>query len=217
MSETFWSAARVAGLLLVSSALIPIGGALILVLVTGYRPVIGGSNQELERIASQVTTHRWALSLWVVGYLAALTGFGVLTSLLQELGVRTISSLALIGFAIVFVFVALEAAFHMSVTIWAAKETVLGSAVPSLYEPLRLWLSVYGQYIYTVLGLLAIAGYGWAFLRTELLPDLVGWASIGWSALWIVAFILFRTTIPGTLLIMPLFIGIALLLQSSIR
>jgi hypothetical protein len=212
MSETFWSATRVAGVLLLSSALIPIGGSLILMVGTGYRPVIGGSLQDLERIATEVTAHRWALGFWIIGYLAALSGFGLLTSLLQESSSRAISSIALIGIVVVFVFVALEATFHMSVTTWAAEKTSLDSAVPSFYEPLRLWISVYGQGIYVVIGLLAIAGYGWAFLRTGLLPDLVGWASIGWGALWIAALIVFRTTIPGALLIMTLVIGIASLL-----
>jgi hypothetical protein len=214
MGEEFWSATRVAGVLLVSSALIPIGGGLVLALATGYRPVIGGSQQDLERIASQVTTHRWALSFWVVGYFAALLGFGILTSQLQESGGRTIASLALAGYVITFIFVALEATFHMSVTIWAALETIRDSAVPNFYEPFRQWLSVYGQYIYSIIGLLAIAGYGWALLRTGLIPDWVGWLSIGWSGLWIVAFLALRTTLPGTLLIMPLVIGIALLFSS---
>lgn len=204
-------ATKVAGMLLVSSALIPIGGGLVLVLATGYRPVIGGTPQELERIAGQVTTHRWALSFWVVGYFAALLGFGVLTSLLQESVGRTISSLALLGFVITFILVALETTFHMSVTIWAAEETLRSSAVPSFYEPFRLWLSVYGQYVYSFIGLFAIACYGWALLQTGLIPDWVGWAAIGWSVFWLVAFLVLQTTIPGVLLIMPFVIGIALL------
>jgi len=212
MGEAFWSATRVPGMLLLSSALIPIGGSLILMVATGYRPVIGASLQDLERLAGEVTAHRWALGFWVVGYLAALSGFGLLTSLLQEPSSRAIVSIALIGIAIVFVFVALEATFHMTVTTWVAEKTIVDSAVPSFYEPLRLWISMSVQPIYVVLGLLAIAGYGWAFLRTELLPDLVGWASIGWCALWIAVLIAFRITIPGTLLIMSLVIGIALLL-----
>jgi hypothetical protein len=114
--------------------------------------------------------------------------------------------------AIVFVFVALEATFHMSVTTWVAKKTILDSVVPNFYEPLRLWISMSVQPIYVVLGLLVIAGYGWVFLRTELLPNLVGWASIGWGALWIAVLVVFRITIPGVLLIMALVIGIALLL-----
>lgn len=206
-------ATRVAGILLVSSALIPIGGALVLVLATGYRPVIGGTPQELERIAGQVTTHRWALSFWVIGYFAALLGFGVLTSLLQESVGRTISSLALLGFVITFILVALETTFHMSVTIWAAEETLRNSAVPTYYEPFRQWLSVYGQYIYSLVALLAIAGYGRALLQTSLVSDWVGWAAIGWSVFWLVAFLVIRTSIPGVLLIMPLVIGTMLLLS----
>jgi len=212
MSEAFWSTTRVAGMLLLFSALIPIGGSIILVVATGYRPVIGATFQDLERLAGEVTAHRWALSFWVVGYIAALSGFGMLTGLLQESSSRAIPSIALIGIAIVFAFVALEATFHMSVTTWVAEKTIRDSAVPSFYEPLRLWISMSIQPIYVVLGLLAIAGYGWAFLQTELVPDLVGWASIGWCALWMVVLVLLRVTIPGTLLIMSLVIGIALLL-----
>jgi hypothetical protein len=212
MSESFWSATRIAGLLLLSGALIPIGGTLALAVFTGYRPVIGGSLQDLGRLAGEVTAHRWALTFWVAGYLAALAGFGLLTSLMQETNTRAIASIALIGMVIVIVFVAIEATFHISVTTWVAEKTVLDSAVPSFYEPLRLWISMSVQPIYVVLGLLAIAGYGWAFLRTDLLPDLLGWASIAWCTLWLAVLVLFRITIPGTLLIMSSVIGIALLL-----
>lgn len=212
MNETFWSVTNVAGLLLLASALIPIGGIITLVMATGYRPVIGGSLPELERIATGVTAHRWALTFWTIGYLAMLSGFGVLTSRLQESNNRAIPSIALIGIIIVFVFVALEATFHMSVTTWVAENSTQDPSLPDLYQPLRLWFSVYGQYVYTIIGLLAIAGYGWIFLQTEHLPDLVGWASISWGVLWIAVFIVFRTTIPGTLLVMPAVIGIFLLL-----
>ena len=212
MSEAIWSSTKVAGVLLLISALIPIGGTLALVVATGYRPAVGASIQDLERIAGEVTAHRWALGFWVVGYLAALAGFGVLTSLLQGSNPRAISSTALIGFTIVFMFVALEATFHMSVTTWAAEKTTLDPVVPSFYEPLHLWVSMAIQPIYLVLGLIAIAGYGWAFLRTELVPDLAGWASLGWCALWIAISALSRATIPGVLLIISSVIGIALLL-----
>ncbi len=180
--------------------------------ITGYRPVIGGSLTDLERIADQVSAHRWALGFWVTGYLVMLSGFSVLNSLLLDSGGRAIPSIAFMGITIVFVFVALEATFHMSVTTWAAEKAVLDSAVPKFYEPLRLWFSVYGQCIYVVIGLLAIAIYGWAFLRTELIPDLAGWAAIGWGLLWITVLVAFQITIPGTLLIMALVIGVALLL-----
>ena len=132
MSEAFWSTTRVVGALLLSSALIPIGGSFILMVAISYRPVIGGSLHDLERIAGEVTSHRWALGFWIIGYLAALSGFGVLTGLLQEPSGRAIPTIALIGMAIVFIFVALEAAFHMSVTTWAAEKTILDSAVGHL-------------------------------------------------------------------------------------
>lgn len=36
----------------------------------------------------------------------------------------------------------------------------------------------------------AMAGLGWAVLRTDLLESWVGWFSIGWSALWVVGYFL---------------------------
>ncbi len=212
MDETYWSVTRISGVLLLSSALIPIIGSIILIVATGYRPVIGGSLQDLERLAPHVAAHRGALAFWVAGYLSALAGFGLLTSHMQESGSRAISFLALIGIAIVFIFVAIEATFHMSVTTWAARKVIQDSAVPSFYEPLQLWISMFVQPVYVVIGLLAIAGFGWAFLRTGLLPDLVGWASIGWGALWLAVLVVFRVTIPGALPIMASVIGLALLL-----
>lgn len=212
MNEAYWSVARIAGLLLLASALIPIGGVLLIVAATDYRPVIGGSLQDLERIAGQIKAHRWALTFWVGGYLGAVSGYGLLTTQVQQSVSHAIASIALIGVALAFIFVALEASFHMSMTTWVAEKTVHGSDIQSFYEPLRLWTSVYGQRIYVFIGLLAIAGYGWAFLRTDLLPDLVGWASIGWGVLWIAALLVFQITIPGTLLIMSSLIGMALLL-----
>jgi hypothetical protein len=209
------TANKIAGALLLLGPLIPVAGSLLLVLAWGYRPVIGASQADLERIAGQITPHRWALGFWVAGFFTILMGFGVLTTLLEEPTAQRVSWLALIGFVVTFILVALEATFHMSVTTWTAAETVRSATVPRFYEPLRQWVD-YGQFFYTMIGLLSIAGFGWAFLQTELVPVWLGWACVAWSALWLVAFIALRATIPGFLLIMPLVIGIAMLVKDKV-
>jgi hypothetical protein len=90
-------------------------------------------------------------------------GFGLLVNVPQEPDSQTISTLILVGYVIVFVFVAQEATFHMRVTTWAVGETARSSAVPSFYGPLRQWISWYGQAVYVIVGLLALAAFGWGF------------------------------------------------------
>ena len=42
---------------------------------------------------------------------------------------------------------------------------------------------------YVVLACFALVAYGWAILRTEVLPRWLGWAAIGWSVVWAVLYL----------------------------
>lgn len=104
----------------------------------------------------------------------------------------------------------LEASFHMSVTTWAAQEEAYTASLPVVYPALHQWVG-FMQLIYVNLGLLSLAGYGWALLRTGLLPSWVGLAALVWGVGWLLAFLVMGATIPGVLFIMPAVIGVALL------
>ncbi len=136
----------------------------------------------------------------------------MLTIRLREAGEVRVSSMALILLGFAAILGVLEGTFHMSVTTWAAQEAARTSSVPSTYEPLRHWVNVSIQLFYTALGLLALTGYGWALIRSELIPLWVGWGSVGWGLVWIVILLLTRGTVPAVLFIMPPLIGIALLI-----
>jgi hypothetical protein len=50
---------------------------------------------------------------------------------------------------------------------------------------------------------------GWGILRAGLLAPALGWAAIGWSVLWLVAFLLRLGGAPAVPFIMPAVIGVA--------
>ena len=45
-----------------------------------------------------------------------------------------------------------------------------------LFEPLRLWKSMWVQRFYVPMGIVAVAAYGWAILETRMLPR---WGRMG--------------------------------------
>ncbi|MFQ5923557.1 MAG: hypothetical protein ACE5M4_12010, partial [Anaerolineales bacterium] len=203
MNEGLWSTERIAGAALTVSTLILVAAFALLVARRALPAVFALLEGSLEEVAQHVSTFRSVNLMYGAGWILQLLGFGMLTIRLREIGDGTISSLALILLGFAAMLGALEATFHMSVTTWAAQEAARTSNVPSFYEPLRHWVNVSIQQIYTVLGLLALAGYGWALIQTELVPLWVGWASMGWGLVWIVALLMTRGTIPAVLFIMP--------------
>ena len=69
--------------------------------------------------------------------------------------------------------------------------------------------------IYVVLAFLAQAAIGGSLLQAELLPAWIGWAAVIWSIGWLLVFGIRRGDIYYPVLhhVMPLFIGVALILQ----
>lgn len=212
MNEGLWSTEKAAGAVLTASTLILVAALVLLVARRALPTVFALLEGSLEEVAQHVSTFRSVNLMYGAGWILQLLGFGMLTIRLREVGDGTISSLALILLGFAAVLGALEATFHMSVTTWAAQEAARTSNVPSFYEPLRHWVNDSIQLIYAALGLLALAGYGWALIRSELVPLWIGWASIGWGLVWTVVLVMTGATIPAVLFIMPPAIGIALLI-----
>jgi hypothetical protein len=71
--------------------------------------------------------------------------------------------------------------------------------------------------IYVVLAFLAQAAIGGSLLQAELLSPWIGWATVAWSIGWLLVFVIKRGDIYFPVLhhVMPLFIGVALVLQPT--
>ena len=78
----------------------------------------------------------------------------------------------------------------------------------------QIWAPVV---VYVVLALLAQAAIGGSLLQAGVLPGWIGWATIAWSAAWLLAYAIKRGDIyiPFVHHTMPLMIGIALVSQPA--
>ncbi len=140
-------------------------------------------------------------------------GFGILASTLTAAGERT---LALISFGLWVLASAAGVArtvFDGTVTVWAGEQWAETGIVPEIYQPLSSFTQNSFLWFAEVPWLLAAAGFGWAILRSGILPAWLGYVAIGWSAIWLVFPILFRFDLPAALALFPILFGTGMLLE----
>jgi hypothetical protein len=199
---------RIAGAaLLVSLVSIVVG--LLVVAVQGNLGGLSAGFRGIEGIGKTAVALSVMAKAGFPYILLQLVGFGILAVMLRNAGqglLATLSFAVLVFASAVSVF---RGAFEGTVTVWAAQELAATGSVPDLYEPLHAWTNEVFEIAYASL-LMAMAGFGWAVLQTELLAHWVGWISIGWSVLWLLGY-LFGVGIPAIIALYPLVYGIALL------
>lgn len=145
------------------------------------------------------------------GAILTLLAFAALTAAFRSAGERPLSELALFSYLLGAVFWVMHLAFRLTTTLAAARETVATGVVPAYFNaaPLAAFFGVlFG--VYWVLAYLAIAAYGVAVLRTQVLPAWLGWAAI------LGAFLLALTGVGGDALpllihVIPFVMGVVLL------
>lgn len=146
--------------------------------------------------------------LYAVTWILQLLGFGLLTIMLVQAGDETLAIPAFIAVVVAAILGVLHGTFNMSVEIWASQEAARTGSIPEIYVVLQDWISDTFRIGY-LLYLAATAVYGWAILRTDLLPAWLGMAAIGWSLLWLLSGLI-GDGAPAIPLIMPAVIGAAL-------
>jgi len=209
LSRTIQSPNRVAGILLVASFLVLLL-ALIILIVSGALPAFSAGLQgSLAEKAPYASTFRLLNLFWTVGWIVQLLGFGLLARLLLRVGDESLALPAFIAILVATVLGVLHGTFHMSVETWAALETAQTGSVPEIYDPLDAWIGVSFRVAY-VTHLAATAVFGWAILRSRLLPSWTGRIVIAWSLIWLVSYFV-GAGAPAILFIMPTVIGIVLI------
>ncbi len=157
-----------------------------------------------------MSAFRFNVYLWAVAWILLVLGFVGLTRLLVNSGGEQLAILALAVTVVATVLAILEAVFTIGLTTWAVKEAARTGITPEIYIVLDDGLFDKIQFVYTVLGFAAQAGFGAALLKSTLLPSWVGQTTLVWGLVWLVADSFFLG-IPALLLIMPAVIGVALL------
>ena len=87
------------------------------------------------------------------------------------------------------------------------------SSAVSGEAPLREWVNGAVQLQYVTFVNASMAVYGWAFLRTKILPRWIGWTTLIWSSAWLIVAVVTQDTLPATFLVLPLLFGVALLVH----
>ena len=127
----------------------------------------------------------------------------ILASVLTAAGERT---LAVVSFGL-WVAASVAAVFRTvsdgTITVWAGEQWAETGTVPEVYAPLSSLAQNSFLWFAEVPWLVAAAGFGWAVIRSGILPSWVGYVAIGWSAMWLLVFLLLRTDLPAVLALFP--------------
>jgi hypothetical protein len=208
-----WTAERAAGLLLVAGLLIGLLAVPIMIF-SGALPGFSASLQgRLADLAPYAGTFRLLILLYTLAWIVQLLGLALFARRLAQAGAETTAILAFTLIALASLLGVVHGAFNGGVMTWAAETAARTGSVPAGYAALDVWVSSAFGLGYRA-HLLAIAGLGWAIVRTGLLAPALGWATIGWSLLCLVG-VLAGVGAPGLVFLMPAAIGAAMLLRSD--
>lgn len=215
MDQAFWTEHRVTGAVLASGLLLLLI-ALVVMFAGGAAAHFGTMiSGPLAERAPYVDSFRPLILMFAVGWIVQLVGLGLLARLLARGGAGQLAVLAftVVCFASFVGF--MYSTFRMDVELGAAQEAARTGAVPDFYQPLSDWIHDSFRVAYRA-HFIAMIGFGVAILRTGLLSSSMGWATIGWSALWFVSALL-GSGVPALPFFMPAAIGVALLAQTPIQ
>lgn len=178
MTTNFFTTARIAGILLLLSVLILLGGV-------GFIAAQGRLEGMGVAFRGVGVAHRDAYGLRILtgltipSLMAQLAGFTLFALLLYQAGDRGLAFVALALLVFGMVLAVIEASFHASVTVWAAN---LRSA-PEFYEPLRRWVNGSVQITYVSFMLTALLLFSVSALRERVIPSPIGWVALALSLL----------------------------------
>ena len=212
MIKSYWTTGHISGTLLIFGFLIVVA-QFIVVLAQGNFDGVSAAWEGVEGIGEKATVLRDIEALRTPQVILLFLGFGVLTLHLNGAGDRALSFLAFNLYIVFLMLAAIENTFHSEVTAWAGEEWARTGTVPDFFEPLREWVNGAVQLQYVTFVNASMAVYGWAFLRTKILPRWIGWTTLIWSSAWLIVAVVTQDTLPATFLVLPLLFGVALLVH----
>jgi hypothetical protein len=134
----------------------------------------------------------WERSFVIASILVVVVGLDLLEGLIETAGDKILAPAGMLIFLIGAILAVFAEAYFLSKHEWLNAPIVF----------------------YVILGFLGQMGFGFALLQTGLLPAWIGWATVGWSLIWLVVLPVARPRdmyFPVLYYVSPLLIGIALL------
>ncbi len=161
----------------------------------------------IGRDAAALATMMRALALFAI---LQLVGFGILASVVSKAGEQTLGLVSLALWVLASAVATIRTVSEGTITVWAGERWAETGSVPEIYEPINSFAQNSFLWYAEIPWLVAAAGFGWAVVRSGVLPAWVGYAAIGWAALWLVFPLLFRFDLPAVLILFPILFGIAM-------
>ena len=207
MITYFFTPSRIAGILLLLSALLLLVGLGLVVSqdkLVGMTVAFRGVGPPFRDASGLRIMTNFALP----SSMALLAGFTVFALQLHQAGDRELALVALVLLVCSTTVASISGSFHASVTVWAAPYR----SAPDFYEPLRRWMNESVQIAHVSFFLTAMLLFSWSTLRTRMLPRRIAWAALAVSLLsfWHYFFVLGA---PAVIFVTPLLFGIGLLLR----
>lgn len=182
-----------------------------LIAARGQMRGVAASFMGVEGIGRDAVALRTLLKGQAAYGILLIVGFGVLASGLTEAGER---SLAFVSFGL-WIFASgagvIRAASDATITVWAGERWAETGTVPEIYEPVKAFAENSFVWFSEIPYLIAAAGFGWAVIRSGVLPQWVGLVAVGWSAIWLVFPLIFKADLPAVLALFPIIFGIGML------
>ncbi len=181
---TFWTLPRLAGVIIVGSAVL----LAIVSLITSLRGdvrAVEAMFRDIDIAVGNTSTLRVMALSWGVWTIAVLAGFVVLAVEYWNRDVRLIPTLAVVGLTVFAVAWVIEASFHSSVTVWAVTQLEQGGEVPALFPELKKWLNLWLEVLVNPLALLSFLGLAVVGMQTDVIPYWAGWIIAIWSGLFV--------------------------------
>lgn len=197
------------------AAVVVVVAAFVLIAARGQLRGAGAGFMGVEGIGRDAAALATMMRALAVFSILQLVGFGVLAAVAAREGEPT---LGLISFGLWLVASAaavIRAVSEGTLTVWAGERWSDTGSVPDIYEPLNAFAQNSFFWYAEIPWLVAAAGFGWAVIRSGVLPVWIGYVAVGWSAIWLIFPLVFKSDLPAVLILYPLIFGFGMVFAES--
>lgn len=201
---------RLGGLALILSV-VAIGAGFTVVALKGQMRGMGAGFMGVEGIGRDAAALATMMKALAAFGILQLIGFGVLASVLSRAGQQSLGLVSIGLWILASAVATIRVVSEGTLTVWVGERWAETGSIPDIYEPLNAFAQQSFVWFAEIPWLVAAAGFGWAVMRSGVLPTWMGFVAIAWSAVWLVFPLVFRFDLPAVLMIYPLLFGVGML------
>lgn len=200
---------RLGGLALLGAVVVVVA-AFVLIAARGQLRGAGAGFMGVEGVGRDAAALATMMRALAVFGILQLVGFGVLAAVVGREGEQTLGLVSFGLWAVASAGAVIRAVSEGTLTVWAGEQWADTGNVPDIYEPLNAFAQNSFFWFAEIPWLVAAAGFGWAVIRSGVLPSWIGYVAVGWSALWLVFPLVFKSDLPAVLIVYPLLFGLGM-------